>query len=177
MIAAALSEPPVSMAEAQAYARVQTGEEEALLAGLVRSATELCEAFIGQALVERDFTEVLAASGDWRKLALTPVRSIALVEAVGDDGQAAPLPPTAYAIDIDAQGDGWVRLIDPGSARRVRVTARAGMGREGNAIPEPLRQGILRLVAHLFATRDGGGGEPPAAVTALWRPYRRMRLA
>jgi hypothetical protein len=46
-----------------------------------------------------------------------------------------------------------------------------------NGVPEPLRQGILRLITHLFATRDGTGGEPPAAVTALWRPYRRMRLA
>ena len=46
-----------------------------------------------------------------------------------------------------------------------------------NGIPEPIRQGVLRLVAHLFAARDDGGGEMPAAVTALWRPYRRMRLA
>jgi hypothetical protein len=36
---------------------------------------------------------------------------------------------------------------------------------------------VLRLVAHLFTSRDGPGGDPPAAVTALWRPYRRLRLA
>jgi hypothetical protein len=29
----------------------------------------------------------------------------------------------------------------------------------------------------MFNARDGDGGEPPAAVTALWRPYRRARLA
>ena len=41
----------------------------------------------------------------------------------------------------------------------------------------PYRPRLLRLVAHLFASRDEDGGEPPAAVTALWRPYRRMRLS
>ena len=51
------------------------------------------------------------------------------------------------------------------------------MADDENGVPEPIRQGVLRLVAHLFTVRDGDGGEPPAAVTALWRPYRRMRLA
>ena len=53
----------------------------------------------------------------------------------------------------------------------------AGMASDGNGVPEPLRQGIVRLTAYLFNARDGSGGEPPAAVTALWRPYRRMRLS
>jgi uncharacterized phiE125 gp8 family phage protein len=69
-----------------------------------------------------------------------------------------------------------VRVISADTGRRIRVTGVAGMATEPNAVPEPIRQGVLRLVAYLFASRDGLGGEPPAAVTALWRPYRRMRL-
>jgi hypothetical protein len=52
-----------------------------------------------------------------------------------------------------------------------------GIALDPNGVPEPIRQGVLRLVGHLFAVRDGADGEPPAAVTALWRPYRRLRLA
>jgi hypothetical protein len=35
----------------------------------------------------------------------------------------------------------------------------------------------VRLTAHLYTHRslDGGAG-PPAAVTALWRPWRRLGL-
>lgn len=177
MIFEELAEPAVSMAEAQGFVRVETGEEEAILAGLVRSASALCEAFIHQLLIARTFRQEMNASGAWQRLGRGPVRSIDLVETIGDDGSATVLPAEAYAVDIDASGDGWVRLMDAGGARRVRVSASAGMAGGPNDVPEPLRHGILRLVGHLFASRDGDGGEPPAAVTALWRPYRRMRLS
>jgi len=182
MLVSGISEPAVSLPEAQAFVRVERGEEEALLAGMVRTASALCEAFTNRVLIARSFTETLAASGEWQRLSLSPVRSIDAVDGVGLDGSAVALAAGAYAVDIDASGDGWVRLIDAGSATRVRVLATAGMASGSNEVPEPLRHGILRLVGHLFASRDGGGvggpgSEPPAAVTALWRPYRRMRLS
>lgn len=173
---AAESGLPVSLAEAQAFARIDTGEEEGLLAGLLRSASALCEAFTGQVLMARGFEQVLPASASWQRLGPTPVRTIETVERIAADGNATALLPGEYEIDIDARGDGWVRLAVPGEGR-LRVRGQAGLASDPNDVPEPLRQGILRLVAHLFASRDGEGGEPPAAVTALWRPYRRMRLA
>ena len=177
MIRSDASDPPVSLAEAQAYVRIETGEEEAVLAGLLRTASLMCEQFIGQALVARPFDETLRASSQWQRLGLTPVRSIGGIALVADDQSETPLVAEDYAIDIDASGDGWVRLLRGAEESVVRVQAVAGMASDGNGVPEPLRQGIIRLTAFLFNARDGDGGEPPAAVTALWRPYRRMRLA
>lgn len=182
MLSVGNAEPALSLIEAQAFVRVERGEEEALLAGMVRTASALCEAFTNRVLIARPFSETLAVRGEWQRLSLSPVRSIEGVEALSLGGNAVSLATSAYAIDIDASGDGWVRLIDAGGAARVRVSATAGMASGTNEVPEPLRHGILRLVGHLFANRDGGGisgpgGEPPAAVTALWRPYRRMRLS
>ena len=176
MPGAGLAEPVVSMAEAQAYVRIETGEEEAVLAGLIRTASSLCEAFLDKVVIARGFAEELAASARWQRLSCSPVRSIDLVEAVAFTGAASALPASDYGIDIDASGDGWVR-VSHAAGSRVRVSGTAGMAASANEVPEPIRQGVLRLVAHLYASRDGGGGEPPAAVTALWRPYRRMRLA
>jgi uncharacterized phiE125 gp8 family phage protein len=172
-----LAEPIVTMSEAQAYVRIETGEEEALLAGLIRTASALCEAFINQIVIARPFECDLAASGSWERLPLTPVRSITDASALDASGVATPLTSDGFTTDIDFAGDGWVRATQAVGASRIRVGGSAGMAESENGVPEPIRQGVLRLVAHLFATRDGEGGEPPAAVTALWRPYRRMRLA
>jgi uncharacterized phiE125 gp8 family phage protein len=172
MAAVGLAQPAVTMSEAQAYVRIEIGEEEAVLAGLIRTASALCESFLNQVVIARDFAAELPASGRWERLAVTPVRSIASVEAI----DATPLTSGAYEVDIDYNGDGWVRVVDT-SVTRVRVRGSVGLAVDQNGVPEPIRQGVLRLVAHLFASRDGAGGDPPAAVTALWRPYRRMRLA
>ncbi|NUR45278.1 MAG: hypothetical protein HOP91_03840 [Sphingomonas sp.] len=173
---AGLAEPIVAMSEAQAYVRIETGEEEALLAGLIRTASGLCEAFINQVVISRPFECELPASGRWQRLPVTPVRSITDVGIVDVNGAVTPLASDAYTVDIDFAGDGWVRVAQ-GGAGRIRVSGTAGIADSENGVPEPIRQGVLRLVAHLFTARDGDGGEPPAAVTALWRPYRRMRLA
>jgi uncharacterized phiE125 gp8 family phage protein len=59
----------------------------------------------------------------------------------------------------------------------MRVGYSAGIAEEWSGVPEPLRQGIVRLAAHLYTHRDSADDAgPPAVVTALWRPYRRMRL-
>lgn len=168
----AMAEPIVTLSEAQAFTRIESGEEEALLAGLVRSASALCEAFVGQIIIARPFSENLAASREWQRLQARPVRSIDVLSAGG-----SAIDPTAYALDIDASGCGWVRLTDPAITGTLSVSGIAGLAVSQNGVPEPIRQGVLRLVSHLFTGRDGDGGEMPAAVTALWRPYRRMRLA
>lgn len=164
----------VSLAEAQAYIRVENGEEEALLAGFLRSATAACEAFVGSQLVEREFLVRLDAAPYWQKLGVHPVRSIVEVAAVQPDGTRRALTALEYGVDIDASGNGLVR-VSTGAHGVVEVRGNAGMARDANGVPEPIRQGILRLTSHFFTHRDTDT-EPPLAVTALWRPYRRVRL-
>ncbi len=170
-------EPIVTLSEALAYVRIETGEEEAVLAGLLRSASALCESFLNQVIIERPFVVDMPASAAWGQLPVSPVRSISVIETVDTAGVATLLSSSAYAIDIDSAGHGWVRLTSAATQSRLRISGRAGLAVEQNGVPEPIRQGVLRLVAHLFSSRDSGGEAPPAAVTALWRPYRKARLA
>ena len=171
----AMETPPAAVAldEVRAFLRVANSDEDALIAGFVRSASAACEAFTGLALVAREVRETVVP-GAWRRLSATPVRSIDEVAAVASDGAETPLAPDSYRIDIDAAGDGWVRV--PGAEERARVRYSAGLATDWNGLPEPLRQGIVRLAAHLYAVRGEGAASPPACVAALWRPWRRMRL-
>lgn len=166
-----------AVAEAKAYLRVEGGQEDALVGRLAGSAAALCEAFVGQWLIVREGAEMVPVRNGWQRLRAGPVGAILGVEGVAADGSAAALPSGAFEIDIDAAGGGWVRIRSAGEAKRARVRFEAGLAAEWADLPEPLRQGVVRLTGHLYMHRSlEGGAGPPAAVTALWRPWRRIGI-
>ena len=170
--------PDPALADAKAYLRIDGSDEDAVLTTLVGAAIGLCECFTGLALFSAARSDIVpACSPEWQRLPAAPVSTIASVATIDPAGVTAALAVDAYAIDIDASGDGWVRLTAPPSTSRVQVGYTAGLAADWPSLAEPLRQGVTRLVAHLYAHRDAADDAgPPAAVAALWRPYRRMRL-
>lgn len=166
-----------SLVDTKAYLRLEDAGEDAPLTRLIAAATALCEGFTGIVLIVRAATETVPACGAWRRLTLTPVTAIADVEGRAGAGDPFALAMDAYAIDIDAAGDGWVRVASPGPATRATVRYTTGLASDWAGLPEPIRQGIVRLAAHFYSHRDAADeAGPPAAVAALWRPWRRMRL-
>ncbi len=163
----------VALNEVKAFLRLATSDEDALIAGFVRSASMACETFTGLTLVAREVRETVVP-GAWRRLEAAPVQAIETVSAVSADGAETVMAAESYRIDIDAAGDGWVRV--PSTECRARVGYIAGLAADWNGLPEPLRQGIVRLSAHLYSARGTADAPPPACVAALWRPWRRMRL-
>lgn len=174
------SEPPaiapLALAEVKAFLRVTRDEDDAVLTGHLRSAAGMCEQFIGQALLVRPHRETLAVARDWQRLSARPVIAINSVSGLSADGERFALASDAFAIDIDAGGGGRVRVLRPGSASRIEVLYAAGLAAHWGDLPEPLRQGIVRLAAHVHLARDTGDATPPAMVSALWRPWRVVRL-
>ncbi len=173
---ATIAPVPVALDEAKAFLRVEGSREDALIAGFIRSAAESCEAFTGRALIAREVREIVAGNGAWARLAATPVRAIEAVAGLAADGSEIVLPVQAYAVDVDSGGDGWVRVRGGDGFKRAAVRFTAGMAEDWNGIPEPLRQGIVRLAAHLYAARGEAEAPPPASIAALWRPWRRVRV-
>ncbi len=161
----------VSIGECKAFLRLDRDDEDAVLAGFVRTAMGLCEAFTGQWLIVRGGEQRISGGNAWQRLLARPVVAI-----TGVGTAAGALPGDGYEADIDAAGAGWVRLTGTGDGPAT-VTFRAGLAPDWNGLPEPLRQGLIRLVAHMFTHRDAvDAGAAPSAVAALWRPYRHVRL-
>ena len=106
-------------------------------------------------------------------------RSLA-VEAVAANGARTALAAEAYALELDADGGARVRRGEPGCApAAIAVRFVAGLAANWSALPESLRHGIIRFAAHQHRARENcsPSRSRPAAVTALWRPWRVMRLA
>ncbi|HVI99073.1 MAG TPA: phage head-tail connector protein [Sphingomonas sp.] len=160
-----------AVADVKALLRIATDDEDALIAAFVETALALAERFTGRVTIARTMTATVPATAAWQALGAMPVASIG---AVGD-ADGAPLAADAYRIDIDADGRGWVRVLDAGGDTLAQVTLNAGTAADWPSLPAPMRQGAILLAAHLFVERDAVT-PPPAAVTALWRPFRMMRL-
>lgn len=163
---------PAVIAEVKAYCRIDDAGEDMVVTRLAAAAIGHGEMFTGQLFLARGVNETVPACRAWQRLSRGPVAAITAVSAGG-----LPLAAAAYAIDIDAGGDGWVRVPGSGPPPVLTVGYTAGIAANWSALPEPLRQGAIRLASHLYAHRDAADeGVPPAAIAALWRPWRRMRL-
>ena len=186
----AIFEPSVlagtALDELKQWLAISTPREDVMLTALLRTSLDMCEGFTDATPLVSLCEETLCASGEWQKLGVRPIQSITGVDALPLDSPRYALPSEAYAIDLDADGGGMVRLTGritqgmAGSIRGSRIAVRftAGLATDWNSLPESLRHGVIRLAAHHYRERDNNPGmTPPAAVAALWRPWRRVRLS
>jgi len=169
-------EAPVSLNEARGWLRLGATVDDAVVAGLVRAATNICEAFIGQWLIVRAAEEILPIGEGMVRLTGRPVVGIDSVALFASDGGETPLADGDYRAAIARDGSARVTIFRPGAAERLRIAYRAGIAEGANGIPEAIRQGIVRMTQHLHDARDGTGAAPPAAIAALWQPWRRLTL-
>lgn len=178
---AIVTPPPLAataLTELKQWLAITTGYDDAVLAAQLRAGLDMCEAFTGQMPLACTCEEILPASGAWQTLQTRPVQAVTMVEGIPAEGARFALPASDYALDLDADGGAQIRLLRQGSAGRVAVRFTAGLAADWAGLPEALRQGVLRLAAHLYRQRDSSDAQPlpPAAVVALWRPWRRLRL-
>jgi uncharacterized phiE125 gp8 family phage protein len=170
-----------AVAELKQWLGISRPGEDAMLAGLLLAALDLCEAFTGQAPLAQTVAERIALQRGWRNLTSRPVRALVSVELVGRDGTLSLLEEPAYATEFSANGALSIRIARPQDGQAMVVTMAVGIAPDWAALPDALRQGIIRLAAHYYRDRDSDGQRqpvpPPASVTALWRPWRNLRLA
>jgi len=171
--------PSAALAELKQWLGITVAADDAVLTALLAASLTVCEGFTGLMPIEAECEEVLPAIPGWQGLTTRPVLAITAVEAVAADSTRTLLAADDYDIDLGADGSGRVGLAAGLGVNRVAVRFTAGLAPDWDALPDPLRHGVLRLAAHQHRARDGDGAAPlpPASVAALWRPWRRLRVA
>ncbi|MFA7604175.1 MAG: hypothetical protein WCY29_14300 [Novosphingobium sp.] len=170
---------PVALAELKQWLGVTTTADDAPLSALLAAALAACEGFTGVLPIEAECEEALPPARGWQRLATRPVQAVTAVYGLPAAGERFALPAEAYALELDADGGARVRVDAAGEATRLAVRFTAGLAPGWAALPDALRHGVMRLAAHQHRQRDTDGAAPlpPAAIAALWRPWRRLRLA
>ncbi|MBB6427525.1 hypothetical protein [Sphingopyxis sp. JAI128] len=167
---------PVSLNEARGWLRLGPSIEDAVVAQLLRAATGICEAYIGQWLIVRTAEETLPLRSGTARPTARPVIAAETVTLLTREGGETVLGAADYKLIREAGGAVQLVVAAPGEADRVRIAYRAGLADGVNAVPEAIRQGIVRMTQHLYDARDGTGATPPAVIAALWQPWRRLSL-
>ena len=170
---------PVSLAQMRDWLRLGGDTEDAVLLRLIGSAQDVCEAFTGQYVMVREARWRGQLSGG--RTVTLPVRPVVAVDSVTvRRGQDAPvvLGPSQYHVRIEADGRARVRLDVLFGPIEAEIVYRAGLAALAAAVPEGLRHGMIRMVQHLYESRDVPtlSPHPPASVAGLWQPWRRVTL-
>jgi uncharacterized phiE125 gp8 family phage protein len=186
------AELPVSLDEAKAHLRIDFGDDDPYVMGLISAATAHLDGWsgiLGRALVTQTWRQSLPAFPGCGviRLPLAPVQAVTEVTYRDGDGSEQVLDAGVYSsVLVDALGP-YVRRCSgcswPATAPMddaVAVTFTAGYGGPGE-VPQAIRHAILLLMGHWYANREPVNignitSNLDFAVTALLAPFRHVGL-
>ena len=177
-------QPPVlggaALAELKHWLGISRPAEDTALIALLEASLATCEAFTGKAPLMQTIEEVIAPVAGWQELTSRPVRDVTGAALIANDGTRTTLPIPGDTFELRIASSACVRVLRPLEGRGVALQLVVGIATDWQQVPAALRHGIIRLAAHHYRDRDRdtkASVAPPASVTALWRPWRTMRLA
>lgn len=162
ILIAAPGEEPVSLAEAKAWCRIDSNDEDDLVSALIAAARLQVESETRRALVTQSWRLTLdCPRGRLVVLPIAPVSDVTSVTA--DDAD----------LDVSLQGDA---VLLPGEGyQQLVIDYTAGYGAAAD-VPADLRQAVLALVGYWYENRDLAAAATPAGLDRLLAGYRRVQL-
>lgn len=188
--------PWATAEELRGHCRIDHLDDDALLLGLAQAAETTCELTTGRTWLAKTLAlrlDALPAGARPLPIPLGPLNADPLPTLELRAPGATPEDPpvwTASPLGLCGLGDAVAPMAGetwptepllPGGAR---IVYGAGWTEAPEALPAPVRLGMLQLVAHWYERReavalDGAASEAlivPYGVAALWAPYRRLRV-
>jgi uncharacterized phiE125 gp8 family phage protein len=177
---------PVSLADVKAHLRVDGTTEDDLIAAAIVAARTHVESETRRQLIAQSWRIYLDEwpSGRTIELPLAPLMSVESVTLYDIVGAAQVMDPETYRVDAARLPPRIVAKLKPAVAlydNGIEIDVTAGYGVTSLAVPAPLRQAILMLVAHWYEHRgavgfDQAGDVAPLGFEALIAPYRVRSL-
>lgn len=163
---------PITLTEVKAHLRLDTEAEDDLLNGLIASASNLVEEYLGKTLIKKVWQ--LQRTGvdvnGMREIEIPngPLLNVVCIEQM--------LPnDTRRNIRFSVNNCFGKPIVTFKSQLPVLVTFEAGYGFYPKDVPAPIRQALLTLVAHFYDSRGGQMVMSPLVKTLL-SPYKQVGL-
>jgi uncharacterized phiE125 gp8 family phage protein len=191
---AAPSQLPVSLEEMKLHLRVDTADDDGLIAGLIRAAVQNLDGrdgWLGRSLVTQTWELVLDCFPAHEiKIPLPPLQSITSLKYDDVNGDEQTLSTSAYTVDnysrigwiIPVTGTPWPATFRGVNAVRIRFVS--GYPADSSSppdlsanVPEPIKLAVKRIVTTHYEIRDDvivdkAAAKMPGGVEALLAPLR-----
>jgi uncharacterized phiE125 gp8 family phage protein len=168
---------PVTLDQARAWLRVESGnDEDDLIGALIPAARARAEWHTGRAFVTQGWTLWLDRAAPCIAIPLSPLQSVTSVTLYAPDNAATVLEGGDYT--VDPAGSRLLLKTLPQNLRAVNAVAvafTAGYG-AADAVPAPIAQAILQIISALYEHRGGDAAPTPETALALLAPYRILHL-
>lgn len=165
---------PITLAEAKAQCRVDTGDDDGQLQDLIAAARDHIEKYCNIRLAEQTVEVKCDSFSDMERLPVAPALSVTSIEYRDTIGAARLLSTDVYEErfdDLEAAivlqyGQRWP-AIQPGS----RITLTAVVGYE--TLPAAVKVAMLMFIADTYYQRENAKAEDWTAVDYLLCNFRR----
>lgn len=181
---------PLSLADAKAFLRVETSDDDDVVTALIAGARIHIEAQTRRALITQSWRLVFDRWPIDGLLSIVPapLQALAAARVYDANNVAQALDVSAFVLDKGASAlifapnfAPWA-LPAPGRvAAGIELDVTVGYGDAATDVPEPLRQAIRLLTAHWYENRglvatSASYSALPQTVAALIAPYRMLSL-
>jgi uncharacterized phiE125 gp8 family phage protein len=171
---------PVTLADAKAHLKLDTADEDTLLAALIAAARARAEWHTGRALVSQSWVLKLDTfpSNLIAEIPLPPLQTVTEVAFTAPDDLRTVQPPASYRVDTACEPGRVIFAQTPQQLRAsdaVEIAFSAGYGAAA-AVPLAIRQAILVILADLYSHRGDEDAICGPQAQALLAPYRIFKL-
>lgn len=175
---------PVTLADAKLYLKVDTTDDDSLIADLIGTARARAEWHTQRALNTQSWILWLDC---WPpcgviEIPLPPLQSVSSITVYALDDGATVLDPATYQVDA-ASSPARLTLkstvsqpINLRAINAIAVAFTAGYGDAAEDVPGGFRSAILALIAFSYEHRGEAPAELPLDVLALLAPFRVIHL-
>lgn len=167
---------PVTLQQAKTWLKVETDDEDALIASLIPAARARAEWHTGRAFITQGWTLWLDSAAAAIEIPLPPLRAVTSVTLHRADGGEVVLDAGEYTVDVP--GSRLVFRVAPANLRAasgIAIAFTCGYGAAAD-VPAPVTSAILMLLAALYEHRGDDAAPSPDNALALLAPYRGVRL-
>lgn len=186
-VSSAPAAEPISATTAKLHCKIDTTADDALVTTWIADARRMVELLTGRALITQTHVaryDSVPSDGAPLLVPRAPVQSVTSVVTYNVSNVAATFAAASYLADLYsdpvrlALNDGYDWPSDLRAINALEVTYVAGYGLAGTAVPEPLLDAMLLLIAHRAENREpslSSGAVPqevPLSVQWLIGPYR-----